>query len=618
MKFPVKTIIFGFMAPGFFDRLFKREPSTSSLTFALDSPKADRVSLLLLSPKDGSVIKKVAMEPDGERLFSCAVSEVNDDMHYLFELDDKTRVLDPYGLALNTTNKWNDFPETLKNTLVLDRTFNWGRSKRPALKQEEVVIYEMHVRGFTKHPSSEVKNPGTYLGIVDKIPYLKKLGVTAIELLPVFEFCEVENPRTNPITGERLYNVWGYNTVNFFTPMKRYAAGEKNDAAIVELKELVRACHEEKMEVYLDVVYNHASPLSTLSEIDKEAYFILSDKGEHSNYTGCGNSIQANHPKTMRWILNSLRYFTSEFMIDGFRFDLASTMVRGKTGAPLKNPPLFQAIKTDPVLSPLKWFMEPWDPGGLYQVGSFPMKTALEWNDAFQRPIRSFIRGDKGSSKGATLALQGSPHIYQDRWSVHYVCTHDGFTLHDLVSYTRKHNEANGEENRDGMDYNISANGGFEGVVRDPSILHHRAKQMKNFMTALAVTPTVPMMHMGDEMGHTQNGNNNAYPQDDGTGDIDWERGKIYESLIEYTSKLFGLRSKWMSGQHKLTATVISARLVKIVIGKTYVVYFNVNNTNRPVVRKNISSVIVTTDRLREENDSLIMQPYSSFIGKKS
>jgi len=442
---------------------------------------------------------------------------------------------DPYALSLNTGHMWGHQEERIPlGRVILDAPFDWEGVTAPKIPAEELIIYEMHVRSFTQHPSSKSRAPGTFLGIIDKIPYLKSLGVNAVELMPIFEFDECENKRHNPKTNQKLQNYWGYSTINFFSPMNRYCTSSQWTAAMDEFRMLVKAMHKNGIEVYLDVVYNHTAeakrdgPYFSFRGIDNSTYYILGPEGQYLDYTGTGNTVNANHPATLQLILDSLRYWAGQMHVDGFRFDLASSLTRGPTGTPLETPPLIEAITSDPILKNVKLIAEAWDAAGLYQVGNFPSKSRwFEWNGQYRDAVRTFIKGTDGLSGAFAQAMSGSHDLFRHHGtacqSVNFITAHDGFTLRDLVSYQEKHNEENGEEGQDGNNANYSWNCGQEGPTTDPSILLLREKQMRNLHAALMLAVGTPMLLMGDEYGHTRNGNNNPYCHDNALNWFLWD-----------------------------------------------------------------------------------------------
>ncbi len=440
--------------------------------------------------------------------------------------------------------------------LVVDNSFDWGRDRRPQTALEDSVIYEMHVRGFTRHESSGVDAPGTFLGVVEKIDYLRSLGITAVELLPVHEFNERELLRRNPLSGEKLKNYWGYSTVLFYAPNKGYAVGEeRSGAAVREFKTMVRALHEAGIEVILDVVFNHSAegdqtgPTLNFRGLDNSIYYILdeTDRSRYKNFSGCGNTLNCNHPVVRGFIRNCLRYWVVEMHVDGFRFDLASILGRDSRGEMLVNPPLLESIAEDPILRHVKIIAEAWDAAGAYQVGSFPGKRWSEWNGRFRDDVRLFWRGARYGRNGLASRITGSSDIYTSsgklpRNSINFLTSHDGFTLNDLVSYSRKHNEANGEDNRDGDNHNLSMNFGVEGPSDDPQVDRLRVRQLKSMLTTLLLSQGVPMLLAGDEFRRSQRGNNNAYCQDNEISWLDWDLAGSNNYLVEFTRRLIALR----------------------------------------------------------------------------
>ena len=470
-----------------------------------------------------------------------------DDLEYGFRLDgpyDPARghrfdaqqiLLDPYAKAIGGLDAWGDAQQ--RNGIFPYRArpytddFDWEGDQQLNTPLEDLVVYEMHVRGFTADPSAGVACPGSYAAIIEKIPYLKELGVNCIELMPVFEFDELDNDNIDPEAGEPLMNYWGYGPIGFFAPKAAYAAG-CNPAQ--ELKMLVKECHRQGIELWLDVVLNHTAesdedgPTISYRGIDNSIYYLLKPDGSYQNFSGTGNTVNCNHPIVRVVLLDCLRYWVSEYHIDGFRFDLASSMGRDSDGLPDPDPPLLEVLAYDPILARTKLIAEAWDAGGLYQVGSFPAYGRwAEWNGRYRDDLRRFVKGDAGMVGAMAARIQGSPDIYGDRGpcaSLNFVTAHDGFTLRDLVSYNLKHNLANGEDNRDGSDDNLSWNCGWEGEAEDPEVNDLRARQMKNFLCLLLVSQGVPMLLMGDEIGGSKGGNNNSYCHDSAINYFDWER----------------------------------------------------------------------------------------------
>ncbi len=465
-------------------------------------------------------------------------------------------LLDPYARAVAGRDSWGQEPDwngvfQYRGRLVLD-DFDWGVDRPLEVPMQDLIIYEMHVRGFTRHASSGAKFPGTFAGIREKIPYLKSLGINCVELLPIYEFDEFDNNRTSPVTGERLMNYWGYSTVGFFAPKSAFAATGKMGMQVDEFKALVKALHKEGIEVVLDVVFNHTAegdergPFISFKGLDNKTYYMLTPEGYYLNYSGTGNTLNCNNPVVRSLVIDCLRYWASEYHIDGFRFDLASVLGRAPNGAPLANPPLLESLANDPVLGKCKLIAEAWDAGGLYQVGSFPAYGRwAEWNGKYRDCIRKFLKGDPGQVGEVASRLLGSPDLYTGRGataSVNFITCHDGFSLWDLFSYNEKHNEANGEDNNDGANDNNSWNCGVEGPTDDPHIIALRCRQVRNAFAILMLSQGVPMILMGDEVGHTQRGNNNTYCQDNELTWFDWSHTKNNEELVAFVRNLIAFR----------------------------------------------------------------------------
>lgn len=470
---------------------------------------------------------------------------------------DKSKVLmDPYAKIITGRDTWgqppdwnNIYPHRARTVL---NDFDWESDRPLEIPIEDLVIYEAHVRSFTRHPSSGVKAPGTFEGMREKIPYLKALGINCIELMPVYEFDEFENSRQHPETGEMLMNYWGYSTVGFFSPKAGYASTGKFGMQVDEFKNLIKEFHANGIEVMLDVVFNHTAegneygPTLSLKGIDNKTYYMLTPGGYYFNFSGTGNTLNCNHPIVRNMVLDCLRYWAAEYHIDGFRFDLAAILGRDQNGAPLSNPPLLEQLAHDPVLAKCKLIAEAWDAGGLYQVGSFPAYGRwAEWNGKYRDAIRKFLKGDAGLINEMSQRLQGSPDLYWTRGptaSINFVTCHDGFTLMDMVSYNGKHNEANGENNNDGANDNHSWNSGWEGPSTDPAVNALRERQMKNALTILMVSQGVPMILMGDEIGRTQYGNNNAYCHDNEINWLDWSSMDSREGLLRFFQQCVAFR----------------------------------------------------------------------------
>jgi len=488
-------------------------------------------------------------------------------------------LLDPYAIALVGTDCWDfacacgdeaisgDPPECTLSTLdnasttpqcliVEPETFDWQDDCPLRHPWSETIIYETHVRGFTVHPSAEVRHPGSYLGLIEKIPHLQKLGITAVELMPVQEFFENELTRTDPRTGERLRNYWGYSTVAFFAPKESYSSRAFPGCQITEFKTMVRALHQAGIEVILDVVFNHTAegdhtgPTLNYRGLDNPIYYLLErDARFYRNYSGCGNTFNCGHPVVRDHVLDCLRYWVIEMHVDGFRFDLASILGRDEDGRLVADPPLLERIAEDPVLRDVKLIAEAWDASGAYQVGSFPGKRWSEWNGRYRDDVRRFWRSDTGMYGAFASRLCGSADVYehggkQPLHSINYVTCHDGFTLNDLVSYERKHNEANGEAGRDGSDENFSANYGVEGESPDAAIEEIRIRQIKNMLATLFLSRGVPMLLGGDEFRRTQRGNNNAYCQDNDLSWHDWSRLETNAEIVDFVASLISFRKQ--------------------------------------------------------------------------
>ncbi|HUU29823.1 MAG TPA: glycogen debranching protein GlgX [archaeon] len=478
-------------------------------------------------------------------------------------------LLDPYAKALTGNYAWEAGRSALSGSekgsnsaysflkcIVLSDDFDWQGDRPLRTPPEDSIIYELHVRGFTNHPSSGVTHPGTFQGLIEKIDYLKELGVTAVELLPVHEFNENELIRTSPLTGERLKNYWGYSSVLFSAPQKSYASGDPSPGAQVrEFKTMVRAFHSAGLEVILDVVFNHTAegdhtgPTLSFRGLDNTIYYLLDEKDPslYKNFSGCGNTMNCNHPVVRKLIRDALRYWVIEMHVDGFRFDLASILGRDRHGNMLENPPLVESIAEDPILRHVKIIAEAWDAAGAYQVGSFPGGRWSEWNGRYRDDVRRFWRGEHFSRNALATRITGSSDLYQPsgklpRHSINFITSHDGFTLNDLVSYNEKHNEANGEDNRDGDNQNLCFNFGVEGPSEDPRIKKLRLRQVKSFLATLLLSQGVPMMLSGDEIRRTQKGNNNAYCQDNEISWNDWRLLEQNRCLFEFTKSLIAFR----------------------------------------------------------------------------
>ncbi len=488
----------------------------------------------------------------------------------------KELLFDPCAKAVTSTSVFHNLPPTYRTpvdktdieleesrhlyhfpkcVVIDDAAFDWQGDKPINRPLHEDIIYEVHLKGFTAGRDSGVKNPGTYDGFREKIPYLKALGINAVELLPIYDFDGYENTNINPRTGDRMKNYWGYSTVSFYAPKASYAADKTPGACVSEFKNLVKELHRNNIEVILDVVFNHTAEgnehgiMLNFRGFDNSIYYTLvgNHKEYYMNYSGCGNTFNCNHPVVRQFILECLRYWVLEYHIDGFRFDLAPILARNTDGSLMHMPPLTNAISEDPILSATKIIAEPWDAGGAYLLGGFPGGRWAEWNDRFRDDIRRFWRGDEYVSTGAATRMSGSSDLFtisgrSPNHSINYVCCHDGFTMNDLVSYNYKHNEENGEENRDGTDSNWSYNHGYEGPTKNPIIERRRNQQMRNLLLTLLVSIGTPMMLGGDEFRRGQEGNNNAYCQDNALSWFDWSVAGLNSSMIEFTKRAIQLR----------------------------------------------------------------------------
>jgi len=470
--------------------------------------------------------------------------------------DRKARLIDPYARALaGEFLLADDGVIRPPKCVVIDDQFDWQGDRHLRRDLSETIIYEMHVRGFTRGPSSGVEHPGTYLGIIEKIPYLKSLGVTAVELMPVHEF------PTNGFWGEKreFPNYWGYDSLAFFSPHRGYAAGSQPGSQVREFKEMVRALHQAGIEVILDVVFNHTAegnqlgPTLSFKGLENQVYYMLAGGGGYyRNYSGCGNTVNGNHPIVREMIFLCLRHWVHNYHVDGFRFDLASILSRDRTGELVPNPPLVEAIAEDPLLADTKIIAEAWDAAGAYQVGSFGQLRWAEWNGRYRDDVRRFWRGDQGLIGPIATRLAGSSDLYQaggkqPYHSINFVTSHDGFPLSDLVSYSEKHNEANGEGNRDGENHNHSSNYGVEGPTRRREIEQLRLRQIKNMLATLFLSQGVPMLLSGDECRRTQKGNNNAYCQDNAISWFDWKLVEKHAGLVGFTQALINFRREQLT-----------------------------------------------------------------------
>ena len=541
------------------------------VNFTITSVGAVSCDLLLFHRKQ-SMPYAIIRIPESYRVgsvYSIFISGLDvEDFEYAYKLDgpydpskglyfDQNKlVLDPYARAVTGQRAWG-VAKTEKDyhARVVKENFHWTENDFLHTRMEDTIIYEMHVRGFTRHKTSGVQYPGTFAGIIEKIPYLKDLGVTAVELMPIFEFDELINSRSH--NGKVLLEYWGYNTVAFFAPNTAYTASIEYNEEGTELKQLIRLLKKEGIEVILDVVFNHTAegnrngPYFSFKGLDSNIYYTQTPGGDYYNFSGCGNTFNCNHPQVSRFIVDCLRYWVTEYHVDGFRFDLASILTRDEDGAPMSDPPLLKMISNDPVLMKTKMIAEPWDAGGLYQVGSFPAYNRWsEWNGRYRDSIRDFLKGSYWHAPETAARITGSTDMYAKApymgaaSSVNFVTCHDGFTMHDLFSYDHKHNEANGWNNTDGTDDNRSWNCGAEGHTDDPVIKSLRLKMMRNAMTVLMCSRGTPMILSGDEFCNTQYGNNNGYCQDGEISWLNWEYLRVNRDYFEFVKHVIAFRKK--------------------------------------------------------------------------
>ena len=540
-----------------------------AVNFTLHSHGATSVELLLFHRKENTPYATLKF-PESYRIgdvYAMIVFGLNiEDFEYGYHIDgpyapekglifDRNRVLlDPYAKAVTGQSGWGKKPgpDAFYKARVVRNDFDWGTDKNPLIPMDDLIIYELHVRGFTMHASSGVKNRGTFDGLREKIPYLKELGINAVELMPIFEFDEMRDDRS--VDGKQLIDYWGYNPISFFAPNTSYAASREYNREGSELKKLIKELNDNGIECFLDVVYNHTAeqgeggPFISFKGLDNNVYYILSPDGKYYNFSGCGNTLNCNHPVVQQMILDSLRYWTVTYHIDGFRFDLASILGRNQDGSPMNNPPLLQNLAFDPILANVKLIAEAWDAGGLYQVGTFPAWNRwAEWNGKYRDDMRNFLKGDLSLFKTAADRITGSTDIYDPasrghKASVNFLNCHDGFTLWDMYTYSRKHNHENGWNNTDGSNDNRSWNCGEEGETDDPRIMFLRRKLAKNAMAVLLMSRGTPMFLAGDEFLNTQYGNNNAYCQDNEVSWLNWHRKRENEDHWNFTKHMIALR----------------------------------------------------------------------------
>ena len=566
-------VVEGFkIRPGFF-RMYGACVASNGVSFTINSHGATRCTLLLFKPQASKPYARIPF-PDSYRIgdtYSMLVFDIKpDEFEYAFSFDgpyepakgllfnEENVLLDPYSRAVTGQRKWGEKPEGGKDfeyrARVVKSNFDWGNIKQLEQPFEDLVIYETHVRGYTKDKSSGVSAPGTFAGLKDKIPYLKDLGINAVELMPIFEFDEMESARV--VDGVQLYNYWGYNTVSFFAPNTSYAFNEEHNHEGDELKSLIKALKENGIEVILDVVFNHTAegnemgPCFSFKGIDNNVYYMLTPDAHYYNFSGCGNVMNCNHPVVRSFIIDCLRHWAIEYRVDGFRFDLASILGRDQNGAPMANPPILESLAFDPVLGKMKLIAEAWDAGGLYQVGSFPSWNRwAEWNGRYRDDMRSFLKGDDGMAGNAITRITGSRDLYSPesrghKASVNFLTCHDGFTLYDLYSYNEKHNEKNGWNNTDGDNNGHSWNCGAEGETDDPNVNGLRRRLIKNAFAALLCSRGPAMFFAGDEFCNTQFGNNNAYCQDNIISWLDWGRLEEFKEIHDFVRHMIQFRKE--------------------------------------------------------------------------
>ena len=554
--------------PGYYE-LMGANVLSGGVNFTVETKEGTGVELLLFHRKENTPYATIPFPKDYRIgcVYSMIVFDLDvEEFEYAYRVDgpydpskgllfDKRNILlDPYARAVTGQSVWGtkEVPGCFYKARVVKNNFDWGKNLNPLLSTEDVVIYELHVRGFTMDPSSGVKTPGTFSGIREKIPYLKELGVTAVELMPIFEFDEMRDARE--VDGEQLLDYWGYNPISFFAPNTSYSSGIEYNREGLELKQLIKALNNNGIEVYLDVVFNHTAegnengPTFSFKGFDNRIYYILMPGGYYYNFSGCGNTLNCNHPMVQKMIRDCLRYWTIEYRVDGFRFDLASILGRGQNGAPLSNPPILEDLAGDPILSNVKLIAEAWDAGGLYQVGTFPSwKRWAEWNGRYRDDMRDYLKGDITKAGQAALRVSGSPDLYPPAVrgtsaTVNFLNCHDGFTLWDMYSYNEKHNEKNGWNNTDGANDNRSWNCGVEGPTDDPTVLELRRKLCMNAVASLMMSRGIPMIYAGDEFLNSQDGNNNAYCQDNAISWLNWNDLQKNREHFEFTKFMIRFR----------------------------------------------------------------------------
>ncbi|MBR6486532.1 MAG: glycogen debranching enzyme [Lachnospiraceae bacterium] len=567
---PIDTIAGFKVRPGLFHRVGANYMS-GGVSFTVYSVNATGCTLCLFKHRSDKPFARLKY-PDNYRIgkvFSMFVFDLDiEDIEYAYcfdgpydpekglLFDNEQYILDPYAHAVAGQSVWGAKFSDAKffKARVVHNDFDWGAEASPSIKMQDLIIYELHVRNFTIDPSSGVENPGTFDGIREKIPYLKDLGINCVELMPVFEFNEMHNMRE--VDGKKLLECWGYNTTCFFAPNTVYAHSDEYNHEGNELKRLIKELHDNGIEVILDVVFNHTGegnengPFFSFKGLDNNIYYMLTPDGRYYNFSGCGNTLNCNHPIVQHLVRECLRHWTINYRVDGFRFDLAAILGRNEDGTPMSRPPLIQSLAFDPVLGDMKLIAEAWDAGGLYQVGKFPSWNRFsEWNGMYRDDMRRFLRGDDNMAGLAAIRLTGSQDLYPDdigsrNASVNFLSCHDGFTLYDLYSYNKKHNEANGWDNTDGANDNYSWNCGAEGKSDDPEIRKLRHRMVMNAIVALMMSRGTPMFYAGDEFGNSQFGNNNAYCQDNEVSWLNWNDLSNNRDIYEMFRFMIAFRNK--------------------------------------------------------------------------
>lgn len=533
----------------------------NGVNFSLCTKSAHVVTLCLFLENEVLPFTELVLNPKINKtgdVWHILVHELPLNLKYAYrigahnEFDQTQFLLDPFAKAVSRKGEGKNI--FYLGAIDVDSSFDWQGVSNPAISMKDLIIYEMHVRGFTKDPSSQVTDKGTFLGLIEKISYLKDLGINCIELMPVQEFNEHDHLALNPLNKQPLFNYWGYSTLNFFSLHSQFLKDQNN--SLIEFKTMVRELHKNGIEIILDVVFNHTGegnqfgPTISFKGIDNHIYYIMDSENNYANYTGCGNTVSCNRPTVANFILEVLRYFVLEMHVDGFRFDLCTILNLDKKGNRLKSAPIIDFISEDPILATVKLIAEPWDPSGQYQVGSFYPEIIRwsEWNGKYRNTVRAFINGLRKNKSLFATRICGSEDLYKSRspfTSVNFITCHDGFSLNDLVSYNQKHNIENGEDNKDGHNENLSWNCGVEGVTDDQGIISLRDRQMKNFHFTLMISQGVPMLFMGDEYGHTKNGNNNAWCQDNPLNWFQWALLEKNKEYFTFYKKMIAFRNKY-------------------------------------------------------------------------